>query len=148
MTIDTNWIEENIILHKLDHAAQALLNEVFETITYQAGDEIISQHSSDRGIYILRSGLAAITQQSGNSSLCLGYADEGALFGEMSFLTEKQASATVTAHSNCLVYKLSFEGYCTLITKNQELLLSLFTYMLNYSGELIRRMNIQLAEQS
>jgi len=148
MPIDTNWIEENILLHKLDRADQTLLDEVFEISRYQVGDEIVSQGHTGGGLHILRSGSASITQKNGKKCLLLGQADEGALFGAMSFLTENLASATVTAHSDCLTYKLNLDGYCTLLTKNQKLLLSLFTYMLSHSGEVLRKMNTQYAEQA
>ena len=148
MTIDAAWLEENVLLHKLNEGDLSLLNEVFETITYHAGEEIIAQNNTARELHILRSGSAAITQTNGVKCVCLGYADEGALFGSMSFLTEKEASATVTAHSNCLTYKLNLDGYCKLVTQNQELLLSLLTYMLNYSGNIVRMMNKQFSEQA
>jgi len=147
LSIDTNWIEENIFLHKLNRAEQSLLDDIFETSTYNVGDEIISQGDCRRVIYILRSGFVDITQKNNGKSVHLGYVCEGGLFGEMSFLTEKPASATVTAHKDCLVYKLSLDGYCKLISQNQELLLSLFTYILNHSSDLLRQMNHQYAAQ-
>ncbi|MFC1536746.1 Crp/Fnr family transcriptional regulator [Pseudomonadota bacterium] len=148
MSIDTAWFEENILLHKLNEEANALLDEVFEINRYQTGDEIISQGSVGGELYILRSGKAAITRKDGKKCIFLGHADEGALLGSMSFLSGNLSSATATAHSDCLIYKLNLDGYIKLLTKNQDLLLSLFTCMLNHSGELLRQMNVQYAEMT
>ena len=148
MSIDTAWFEENILLHKLNEEANALLDEVFEISSYQTGDEIVSQGNIGGELRILRSGTAAITRKDGKKCLFLGHAGEGALFGSMSFLSESLSSATVTAHSDCLTYRLNRDGYIKLLTKNQELLLSLFTCMLNHSGEVLRQMNAQYAEMS
>ena len=143
MPIDANWMEEHILLHKLNGGGQLLLDEVLELAHFQTGDEIISQGSTGGQLYILRSGLAVITQKVDGRSIYLGHANEGDLFGEMSFLNGTESGATVTAHSDCLAYKLDLDGYCKLVTRDHELLLSLFTYMLTYSGNKLRRMNEQ-----
>ena len=148
MTIDATWFEENILLHKLNEQDRILLNEVFETDLHQTGDEIISEGNVGGGLYILRAGSTAITQKSEQKCVHLGHASEGALFGSMSFLTGNLSNATVTAHSKCLTYKLNRDGYCKMLTQNHELLLSLFTYMLNQSGEILRKMNSQYAEKN
>jgi len=143
MPIDANWMEEHILLHKLNGGSQSLLDEVLELVHFQTGDEIISQGATGGQLYILRSGLAVITQKMDGRSIYLGHANEGDLFGEMSFLNGTEPSATVTAHSDCIAYKLDLIGYCKLVTRDHELLLSLFTYILTYSGNKLRRMNEQ-----
>ena len=148
MSIDTEWLEESIFLHKLNEKAYALLDEVFEILSYQTGDEIICQGKISGELYILRSGTAAITRKNGKNCTFLGHASEGAMLGSMSFLSDNLSSATVTAHSDCLIYKLNLDGYIKLLTKNQDLLLSLFTCMLNHSGEALRQMNTQYAEMT
>jgi len=148
MTIDTVWFEENILLHKLNEQDCILLNEVFETGIHHTGDEIISEGNLGGDLYILRAGSTAITQKSNQKCCHLGHASEGALFGSMSFLSDNLSSATVTAHSKCLTYKLNYDGYIKLLTQNHELLFSLFTYMLNQSGEILRKMNSHYAEKN
>jgi len=146
MGIDAEWLEENILLHKLNEQDCTLLEEVFKISSHRTGDEIISQGNAGGGLHILRSGAAAITRKDGKKCIFLGHAGEGSLFGSMSFLSGNSSSATVTAHSECLTYSLNHDGYIKLLTINQQLLLSLFTYMLNHSGEVLRQMNMQYVE--
>ena len=143
VSIDYKWVEENILLQKVNLSDQTLLNEVFDLVSYQTGDEIVTQGHPGGHLYILRYGSAAITQKINGKSIYLGQADEGALFGEMSFLNGSPFSATVTAHSDCLTYRLDLQGYCKLLTVNPEMLMSLFTYILNCSSSALKQMNIQ-----
>jgi CRP-like cAMP-binding protein len=143
MDIDIPWFEENILLHKLDTGERQLLQDVFAAVEYTTGDEIVSQGVPAGGIFILRSGSAAVTCKENGQSIYLGEAEEGALFGEMTFLAGGVASATVTAHSRCTIYRMDRDGYYKLIVKNQEMLICLFTYMLNHAAVTIQRMNQQ-----
>lgn len=143
VSIDYNWIEENVLLRKIDYSDQSLLNDVFNTVSYQTGDEIVTQGHPGGHLFILRSGSTVITQEINNKPVYLGRAEEGSLFGEMSFLNGGPFSATVTAHSDCLAYRLDLQGYCKLLTVNPDMLMSLFTYILNYSSTALKQMNIQ-----
>jgi len=143
MSLDYDWLEENVLLHRLYQDEQQLLGEVFEEVEYRTGEEIIRQGEPGGWLYLLRSGSAAITLAMPPRTIYLGEAGEASLFGELSFLAsgDTSATATVTAHSPCLVYRMNRQGYCRLIVRNQQLLLGLFTHMLNHSANVIRRMN-------
>ncbi|MES0371726.1 MAG: cyclic nucleotide-binding domain-containing protein [Mariprofundaceae bacterium] len=141
MSIDILWMEENILLQKLMHDDRQVICDLFKIRHYRAGDVIISQGSSGGGLHILRSGNAVITCNENNRFTFLADATEAALFGVMSFLTNEDSSATVTAHGHCTVYELSRQGYCTLMVKNHELLLSLLTHMVTYTSDVIKKMN-------
>lgn len=148
MSIDIPWMEEKILLQKLMNDDKQTICELFKVRHYYAGEEIISQGEPGGELHILRSGNAAITCRDHNSSTFLGDATETALFGAMSFFSNEEASATVTAHSHCIVYELSRPGYCTLMVKNHELLLSLLTHIVTYTSNVIKKMNRQRVESS
>ncbi|HXH64141.1 MAG TPA: cyclic nucleotide-binding domain-containing protein [Mariprofundaceae bacterium] len=143
MDIDIPWFEENVLLHKLRADERQLLQEVFEVREYAAGDEIVTQGATAGGIHILYSGTAAITCRMPEMTVYLDEAGEGALFGEMTFLSGGDATATVTAHSHCVVYRMGRHGYYQLIVRNKEMLICLFTYMLSRTAESIQHMNRQ-----
>ena len=143
MTIDITWMEENILLHKLHENEVSLINQVFETRQFSTGDEIIRQGESGRGLHILRSGNAGISCKEQGRSVFLAEIGETALFGEMSFFSGGDSSATVTAYNDCITYELTRQNYCTLLTKNQGLLMSLMTHMLSYSSKVIKSMNLE-----
>ncbi len=141
MSIDITWMEENILLHKLHDNDIILINEVFEAKHFSTGDEIIRQGEAGKGLNILRSGSAGISCKDQGRSIFLAEIGEAALFGEMSFFSGGDSSATVTAYSNCTTYELTRKNYCSLITKNQNILMSLMTHMVSYNSKIIRSMN-------
>lgn len=148
MSIDILWMEEKILLQKLMNDDKQIIRELFKIRHYHAGEEIVLQGKSAGGLHILRSGHAAITCRDNNKITFLGDATETALFGVMSFLSNEKSSATVTAHSHCTVYELSQPSYCTLMTKNHELLLSLLTHMVTHTSNIIKKMNQERAGES
>lgn len=143
MTIDITWMEENILFHKLHKNEVGLVNEVFEAKRFTTGDEIIRQGESGNGLHILRSGSAGISCKEQGRSIFLAEIGEAALFGEMSFFSGEDSSATVTAYNDCITYELTRHNYCNLLVKNQELLMSLMTHMVNYNSNIIKSMNLE-----
>ena len=143
MTIDTTWMEENILLHKLYENDIRLINEVFEAKHFTTGDEIIRQGDSGKGLQILRSGSAGISCKEGGRSIFLAEIGEAALFGEMSFFSGGDSSATVMAYNDCITYELSRQNYCKLLTKNQGLVMSLMTHMVSYNAKIIKGLNLE-----
>lgn len=141
MSIDFEWLEENVLLCKLNDEDRTLLDGLFGVFNYTTGDEIISQGEPGGELYLLRSGRADITCMSGGHSIRVAVAKEAALFGEMSFLTGDVASATVTAADESVIYKLSRGAYSELMIKNQDLVYALFAHMLVQAGSVIRSMN-------
>ena len=143
MTIDITWMEENILLHKLHKNDISLIKEVFKAKHFSTGDEIIQQGDPGKGLHILRSGNAGISCKEMDRSIFLAEMSEGALFGEMSFFTGGESSATVTAYDHCITYELTRKNYCTLIVKNQHILMSLMAHMVSHNSKIIKAMNLE-----
>jgi len=141
MTIDSNWLEEKIFLRKLSTDEAALLENLMQTDTYTAGDKIMQQGEPCDILHILHSGVADIECDSNGATSRIAAAREGSLFGEMSFLTGEAASASVTAHKDCVVYSLSRKAYADLMQRNQDLVFALFTHILVHTATVIRHMN-------
>jgi CRP-like cAMP-binding protein len=117
------------------------MESLFEISEYQASDVIVMQGDAGGELYLLRTGSADITCRSDGKNLRVASIGEGALFGEMSFLTGDPISATVTAKEACIVYSLSRSAYSELMINNQDLVYSLFAHMLVHAGTIIRQMN-------
>jgi len=141
MKIDMEWLEEHVLLCKLNEDDRKMVEGLFEVASYSSGDLIVSEGELGGELYLLRSGSADISCLSGGKSVRVASAGEGSLFGEMSFLTGDVASATVTAVEDCVVYKLSRGAYSELMLKNQDLVYALFAHMLVHAAGVIRRMN-------
>ncbi|HKI47387.1 MAG TPA: cyclic nucleotide-binding domain-containing protein [Balneolales bacterium] len=143
MEIDITWLEENVLLHKLQQHDIDLVKDLFSAKKFSTGDEIIRQGDSGIGLQILRSGNAGISFKERGRSIFLAEVSEAALFGEISFFSGGNSSATVTAYSDCITYELTKQNYCKLIIKNQDLLMSLLTHMVTCSSNIIKSMNLE-----
>ncbi|MDQ6954352.1 MAG: cyclic nucleotide-binding domain-containing protein [Mariprofundaceae bacterium] len=141
MTLDTKWLEEKVLLRKLDSVEISLLQKLLQITEYAASEKIMLQGQAGGTLYLLRSGEANITCQGNDHEIRVATAHEASLFGEMSFLTGEEASASVTAQKTCIVYSLTRTAYSELMQKNQDLVFALFTHLLAHAASVIRHMN-------
>lgn len=141
MEIDFQWLEEKVLLRKLDSEERDILTHVIQPQAFNSGDVMLKQGQSGGVLYLLRSGTAVIDREDGEEKARVATINEGAMFGEMTFLTDEEASATVTAKDKCTVYKLTRAAYSELMQRQQDLVYSLFAYILVHAASVIRHMN-------
>jgi CRP-like cAMP-binding protein len=141
MGIDLTWMEEKVLLRKLDQGEQQLVDNLIDVAEFKAGDTIVEQGSAGGVLYLLRSGEADITVNKNGDNVRVATAKEASMFGEMTFLTGDVASATVKAKKDCVVYKLTRSGYSELMQKNQDIVFALFAHILVHAASVIRHMN-------
>lgn len=141
MVMDVKWLEEKVLLCKLNTTEVALLKGLLKVTEYAPSEQIMEQGTSGGVLYILRSGVADITCNSNGHDMRVATAREASLFGEMSFLTGDKTSASVTAQKTCVVYSLTRAAYSELMQKNQDLVFALFTHLLVHAASVIRHMN-------
>jgi len=141
MAMDVEWLEEKVLLRKLDATEVALIKDLVKVTEYAPGEHIMEQGKSGGVLYMLRSGVADITCHGDGHDMRVATAREASLFGEMSFLTGSEASASVTAQKVCIVYSLTRAAYSELMQKNQDLVFALFTHLLVHAAGVIRHMN-------
>lgn len=141
MAIDYSWLEEMVLLRKLDAKEREKIGRVLQEKHYEKGQEILTQGQPGGVLYILRSGSAEISAESNGQRMHISTGKEGALFGEMTFLTGESASATVVANEPCVVYKLSRDDVSELMLSDSEIVYAFLAYMLVYAGKVIRTMN-------
>jgi len=141
MSIDFDWLGKEILDRDLDEDNRSALGAVMTTRDFTRGETIVSQGQPGGTLYILRSGTADVETDVNGERIHIAGASEGALFGEMTFLTKEATSAQVTAKQDCVVYKITRDGLSQLMTGYQELVYALVAYMLFYSSKVIRGMN-------
>lgn len=78
-----------------------LLAQRLQDQRYRAGDTILREGDRHQGIWVLRSGSARIMQDFLGTQAEINHLDAPALFGEMSFLESRPASASVIADEDC-----------------------------------------------
>jgi len=141
MSIDFDWLGKEILDHDLSENDRNVLGTLMTSSDFTKDETIISQGQPGGTLYILRSGLADVETDVNGERLHIAGASEGALFGEMTFLTKEATSAHITAKQDCTVYKIPRDGLSQLMTDHQELVYALIAYMLLYSSKVIRGMN-------
>lgn len=83
------------------------LDLLFEKATiakYRKGDVILEKGTQQRVIYVIKKGTVRVETAPGVE---IGRRGEGAVFGEMSFLDNQGASASIVAHDSVDVYVLN-----------------------------------------
>jgi CRP/FNR family cyclic AMP-dependent transcriptional regulator len=139
--IDFQWLEDKVLLRKLSGEERDILTGVIQPQAFKSGEVMLKQGQAGGVLYLLRSGSAVIDREDGDQTTRVATIHEGAMFGEMTFLTGEEASATVIAKGDCMVYKLTRTAYSELMQRQQDLVYSLFAYILIHAARVIRNMN-------
>ena len=143
--MDFDWIENNILLHVLNESERSLLGEVFNIVEFEVGDNLITQGHNEKDMFIIREGMAAITYLYRDMETQIGFAEPGAIVGEMSFFRQQPAAATVRAMGPIHAYKFTRQAYCKLLVVNPEVLMNLLAYIQLQTAQALERSNHQLA---
>jgi CRP-like cAMP-binding protein len=139
--INVAWLEENVLKCKLSDNEKQQLAGCVDRVEFAKGETIVKEGDSGGFLYLLRRGSADVLKETAGHQQRITTAGEGALFGEVTFLTGEPASASVVANQDCVVYKMSRAGYSKLMQTSQELVFALFTYMLVSTSKIVRKMN-------
>jgi len=138
---DLDWLIKRVWRRPLSESEAQALARAWELKAFDAGSVLIEEGKPGGKLWLLRSGLAEIQLDRGGRSLRIATAREGALVGEMSFLSDAPASATVVAAEPVSAYGLARDAALGLMREHPELMLGLFAYMLAHHAETVRRMN-------
>jgi len=141
MNIDLTWFKENIMRRDMGAEEQEAVTRFLEVESYDAGAAIIAQNQPGGRLYILRSGRADVVHEAYGTRARIAIAEEGALFGELTFLTGEPASAHVVARDTCVVYTLLRKEFSEVMQQHQELAYALFAHMLEHTAQAVRHMN-------
>jgi CRP-like cAMP-binding protein len=77
--------------------------------------------------------------------ISLAKLEEGALFGELTFLNNRTATADVTALEDCVVYKLSQHDFSGFFHNQQQLAYQIFTIILEHQSSVIMSQRVTIA---
>jgi CRP-like cAMP-binding protein len=94
----------------------------FGTDYRDAGNAIVEEGATGPGLFLVVSGAVRVTRQEGGETLAVALLGPGDLFGEISLLLSKPATATVTAVENTALLVLSREDFHEVIRDFPELL--------------------------
>ncbi len=145
MGIDTQWLEEYFFKQGLSDKQKDLINQHIQASDYAKGDVIVAQGNPGDAVYVIHSGAAHIDCDCNGENIRVGTSKPGDLVGEMSFLTQDDASATVTAREDTVIYKLSRSAFTDLMREDPDLVYAIFAHLLTHTANVIRQMNAEKA---
>ena len=85
------------VFHFLTANDLQLLAEKARPVSYAAGEVVLSEGQPAEGIFVLRSGRVKIEKRFSKPPLMIAALGPGEVFGEMSFIDNQPASASVIA---------------------------------------------------
>jgi len=145
MGIDYDWLQERIF-HRLLTEDEKTGLEGFVTIeSFPTGCPLVIENEQGGALYLLRRGEVDVVMQFNGETVRLSHAGEGAQLGDMTFLDEKAASATLIARKDCVAYKITRQAFADLLASRQDVARDLlFNTLANMAGT-IRQMNFSHA---
>jgi signal transduction histidine kinase len=84
-------------------------------IDLTAGETLVQEGDTARGVFILISGQIGATRLSEGLDIPLGQHQAPAYFAEVPVLTDEPMPVTLHAITNCLLYELAGDDFCTLL---------------------------------
>lgn len=98
------------------------LIEKFKSRELKRGTRILEEGQKGDGLYLLLSGQCEVSKKRGGQKIVLADLREGGLFGEMSLLTGRPVTATVTTKRRSLVLRLPRRSFSEVIMTYPQLL--------------------------
>ncbi|MDQ6957629.1 MAG: cyclic nucleotide-binding domain-containing protein [Mariprofundaceae bacterium] len=145
MAIDFNWLEEYIFHRTLTEDEKYNL-ETFITIeTFKNGTSIVVENEPAGALYLLRHGEVDVVLQFNGETVHIASAGEGSQLGDMAFLDDATATATLIAKKDCVTYKITRKAIANLFARHQAVARDLlFNTLANMSSNL-RELNFSNA---
>jgi len=106
-----------------DTSERKMIVEKFKMRQAAAGEVLIHEGQQSDGLYVVMHGFVEVKAKAPNDHLVpLAKLKEGDIFGEMSLLTRKPATATVTAPASCILLKLPRANFQELVMTHPQIL--------------------------
>jgi CRP-like cAMP-binding protein/tetratricopeptide (TPR) repeat protein len=106
-----------------DMAERKSIVDRFKMRQFAQGEVLITEGTPSEGLFVVLHGAVNVeARDANNQRVALARLKEGEVFGEISLLTRKNATATVTALSNSIVLKLPRENFQELVVTHPQIL--------------------------
>ena len=105
-----------------DPGERKAIVEKFKMRQAAPGEALITEGRNSDGLYVVLHGAVNVAARKDDKSFELARLKEGEIFGEMSLLTRKPASATVTSQGNSILLKLPREHFQELVLTHPQIL--------------------------
>ena len=105
-----------------DPQERKAIAEKFRMKQAAPNEVMIAEGKSSDGLYVVLHGSVQVAAAAHGKSVGLARLKEGEIFGEMSLLTRKPATATVTSQGNSIVLRLPKENFQELVLTHPQIL--------------------------
>jgi len=141
MGIDFNWLEEHVFHRTLTEDEKCNL-ETFITIeSFKNGTSMVVENEPAGALYLLRHGEMDVVMQFNGETVHIANAGEGSQLGDMAFLDDATATATLIARGDCIAYKITREAIANLFAFHQEVARDLLFNTLTNMSSNLRELN-------
>ena len=121
---------------QLDDDSLQAVQEVIQTMAFEAGDVICREGETGDRMYIIASGdVAVLKDVEGQDPIEVTCLHRGDIAGEMGLFGDRHRSATLKACSHCEMLTLGYDDFEELLERETTLAKALLAYM---SGHLVR----------
>jgi len=110
------------LFRDFDPASRRQIIEKFRLRQASDGEVLIAEGKYSDGLYVVLHGGVMVSTSAKGAPVELARLREGEIFGEMSLLTRKPASASVSAASNSLLLRLPRESFQELVVTHPQIL--------------------------
>lgn len=118
-----SWLHQVPVLTALDEPALALLVDRLTLAPFAEGEDIVEQGDEGRALFIIEAGTCSVRLREGDRPQReVARLGSGDFFGEMSLLAGEARQATVTAVSDCRLYRLDADAFRDILAGNDALM--------------------------
>jgi small-conductance mechanosensitive channel/CRP-like cAMP-binding protein len=118
-------IGDMIPFESLDREQIGSLARQLQAKRMEPGEILFAQGAEDNGLYVIASGVLAVSRQVGTIFEVIGCIGAGEYIGEIGLLTGAPHAATTTARTYCQIYRLPREAIEPMLAQNAALASSL-----------------------
>lgn len=140
-SMDWDWLETHVFERTLTRDECFTLQAVIEQVTFAKGDSILIQDESGGTMYLLRSGCVSVELEYCGETVHLANVGEGSQLGNLSFIDEQKAGATLTALTACVTYKMTRSDLIRLYSYREDIANDLLVHTLKGMSSTIRALN-------
>jgi len=116
-----NLVKLSPVFRVLSKKSRKALMPRFKSKVFDVDEEIIRQGETSRGLFVILDGMVNVTRPHDGVELTLNVLREGDFFGEISLLTDLEATATCTSVRRTMVLFLPREAFADVVRHHPEL---------------------------
>lgn len=135
-----NLMATSPLFRPLDPGRRESLVQLFESVVLGPGEPVVAEGQASQRLYVVLSGSVLVTQGEGPEQLTLAELGPGQIFGEISLIKDRPATATVRAVGKTVLLSLTRDAFNRHVSQFPEVLAHVYRVALEREET-----NLQLA---